>query len=104
MHRSPVEIISGRAAISRHYSRLRNAFDCTVASVDHTCVQSGGKNADHMAVRWAISGTHTGDFLGIAATGRPVYIMGVTHRRIVSGRIAVEWTVFDSLSVMAQLL
>jgi predicted ester cyclase len=104
MHRSPVEIISGRAAILRHYSRLRSAFDCTVASVDHTCVQSGGKSVDHMAVRWAISGTHTGDFLGIAATGRPVYIMGVTHRRIVSGRIAVEWTVFDSLGVMAQLL
>jgi len=30
--------------------------------------------------------------------------MGVTHRRLVAGRIAVEWTVFDSLGVMAQLL
>ena len=104
LHRSPVEIISGRAAISRHYSRLRGAFDCAVASVDHTCVQTGGKFVDHMAVRWAVCGTHTGDFLGIAATGRSVYIMGITHSRIVSGRIAVEWTVFDSLGVMAQLL
>ena len=104
LHRSPVEIISGRAAISQHYSHLRGAFDCTVASVDHICVQTSGEFVDHMAVRWAVCGTHTGDFLGIAATGLPVYIMGITHRRIVSGRIAVEWTVFDSLGVMAQLL
>jgi hypothetical protein len=30
--------------------------------------------------------------------------MGVTHQRIVNGQVAVEWTVFDSLGVMAQLL
>jgi len=104
MHRSPVEIVSGRAAVSRHYSELRNAFDCRAASIDHVCEQPGSDHVDHLAVRWSVCGKHTGEYLGIAATGRPVYIMGVTHRRIVSGRIAVEWTVFDSLGVMAQLL
>jgi predicted ester cyclase len=104
MHRSPVDAVSGRASISRHYARLRRAFQCRGALVDHTCVQSAGESADHVAVRWAVTGEHVGDYLGIAATGRPVTIMGVTHRRIVDGRIAVEWTVFDSLGVMAQLL
>lgn len=104
MHRSPVETISGRPGIAGHFARLRRAFKCNGVNVDHTCVQPAGSNADHVATRWAISAEHTGDFLGIAATGRPVYIMGVTHRRIVAGRIAVEWTVFDSLAVMAQLL
>lgn len=104
LHRSPVETISGRAAVSAHYARLRRAFNCTGASVDHVCVQSAGSSADHVATRWTVCAEHRGDFLGIKATGKPVLIMGVTHRRIVAGRIAVEWTVFDSLGVMAQLL
>ncbi|NCF73740.1 MAG: hypothetical protein GWP67_09580 [Gammaproteobacteria bacterium] len=104
MHRSPVELVSGRGDIRAHYARLRKAFRCSGVSVDHTVTQSAGENANHVAVRWALSGTHVGDYLGVKATGKPVYIMGVTHRRIVAGRVAVEWTVFDSLGVMAQLL
>jgi predicted ester cyclase len=104
LHRSPVETISGRQAIGSHYSRLRRAFNIRGARVDHVCVQLGGSNVDHVATRWAVCGEHRGDYLGISASGKPVYIMGVTHRRIVDGRIAVEWTVFDSLGVMAQLI
>lgn len=104
MHRSPVETISGRDSIASHYARLRNAFNIAGASVDHVCSQVGGANVNHVASRWAVCGEHQGDYLGISATGKPVFIMGVTHRRIVDGRIAVEWTVFDSLGVMAQLL
>jgi len=104
LHRSPIEIISGRASIAEHYAGLRGAFDCTAASVDHIAVQAAGEHAHHIAARWAVCGRHTGEYLGVAATGKPVYIMGVTHRRIVDGRIAVEWTVFDSLALLSQLL
>ena len=104
MHRSPIEIISGRPSIAEHYAGLRGALDCTAASIDHVAVQSAGEHAVHVAARWAVCGMHAGEYLGVAATGKPVYIMGVTHRRIVDGRIAVEWTVFDSLGVLSQLL
>ncbi len=104
MHRSPVELISGRNGIDAHYGRLRKSFQCSAASIDHVAEQSGGESVDHVAVRWTVAGTHVGDYLGVKATGKPVLIMGVTHRRIVAGRIAIEWTVFDSLGVMAQLL
>jgi len=104
MHRSPVYTASGRPAIERHFERLRRAFRCNAACIDHVCAQSAGRKADHVATRWSVSAEHIGDFLGIAATGNPVHIMGVTHRRIVAGRIAVEWTVFDNIGVMAQLL
>jgi predicted ester cyclase len=104
MHRSSIETISGRDSIALHYSRLRQAFSIRGASVDHVCLQPGGSNVQHVASRWAVCGEHHGDYLGVSATGKPVYIMGVTHRRIVDGRIAIEWTVFDSLGVMAQLI
>ncbi len=104
MHRSPVEIVSGRDSIIDYHARLRAAFDVSAASVDHVVQQPAGGNATHVATRWALSGTHVGEFLGAEATGRPAYIMGVTHRRLVDGRIAVDWTVFDSLGVLGQLL
>ncbi len=104
LHRSPVEIVSGKAAIESHYAQLRRAFHVDATSIDHVCEQSAGEDADHVATRWTLCGEHVGDFLGVPATGKPVFIMGVTHRRIVNRRIAVEWTVFDSLGVLAQLI
>ncbi len=103
-HRSPIETISGRTPITDHYASLRSAFNVSGASVDHLCVQRWGEHGHRVAVRWAIAGTHRGVYQGIAPTGKPVYIMGVSHWRIVDGRIACEWTVFDSLAVMGQLL
>lgn len=104
LHRSPMNIVSGRGAIAGHFAGLRSAFEIAGASVDHVAVQPIGGQGLHIAARWAVAGCHTGEFLGHAETGRPVYIMGVTHWRMVGGRIAVEWTVFDSLAVLAQLV
>ena len=104
LHRSPVEIISGRKSIADHYAVLRSAFDVVGASVDHVCAQSSQDNGLRVAVRWAVAASHRGDFCGIAPTGRPVFLFGVTHYRLVDGRIASEWTVFDTLAVMSQLL
>ena len=104
LHRSPIEIVSGRRAIDDHYDNLRSAFVSSGASIDHIAVQTAGDNAMHIATRWTVSARHAGDYLGVAATGKPVYILGVTHRRIIDGRVAVEWTVFDSLAVLSQLL
>lgn len=104
LHRSPIELHSGLPALATHYAQLRGAFKFDAATIDSVCSQAAGDNATHVATRWAVCGHHQHEYLGIAASGRPVYIMGVTHRRIVDGRIAVEWTVFDSLAVMAQLI
>lgn len=38
-----------------------------------------------------------------AATGRPVYILAVTHWRIVAGQIADEVTVFDETALLRQI-
>ncbi|MCP4299000.1 MAG: ester cyclase [Gammaproteobacteria bacterium] len=104
MHRSPVEIVSGRTAIEEYYRYLRHAFTCNATRVEHIATQPAGENAVNVATRWAVCGEHSGEFLGTNATGKPVYIMGVTHRRIIDDHIAVEWTVFDSLAVLSQLL
>jgi predicted ester cyclase len=103
LHRSPVELYSGRTSLLGHYSDLRNGIAVRGVTVDHLASQRYGNNDHHVAVRWAVAGDHAGDLLGVAATGKPVFVMGSTHWRIVADRIALEWTIFDGMGVLAQI-
>jgi predicted ester cyclase len=104
LHRSPVQLVSGRDQIVAHFAGLRAAFQVSGASIDHVALQALGTNGQRIAVRWTVAGKHVGDYLGLAATNKRVLIMGVTHWRVIDGRVAVEWTVFDSLAVLSQLI
>ena len=104
MYRSPAELYSGRDSIEAHYAQLRRAITGCNVSIDHVARQPVDRDGLRVAVRWCAAGAHTGDYLGIPATGRSVFVLGSTHWRIVGERIAMEWTVFDQLGVMAQLV
>jgi predicted ester cyclase len=47
--------------------------------------------------------THTGNLLGIEATGRRVSTAGATFFRIRDGVILEDWDVWDLLGIMRQL-
>lgn len=73
-------------------------------SVDHVASQPFAENGIDIAVRWTASGEHEGSVHGIEPTGRPMFIMGVTHWRCINDRITAEMTVFDDLAVLSQVL
>jgi predicted ester cyclase len=50
-----------------------------------------------------IKGTHTGNFLGIPATGKQILIKWVTAYKIGGGRILEGWEFPDMLTMMVQL-
>ena len=45
--------------------------------------------------RWIAEGTHGGELLGFAGTGRPLAIRGGDMYRLHDGRIAESWTFWD---------
>lgn len=49
------------------------------------------------------TGTHTGDFMGIAPTGRPVRFEVMDVVRIADGQIAEHWGLVDQLGLLQQL-
>jgi predicted ester cyclase len=104
LHRAPVRIISGRDALLRHYAEWRGAFPGVRLSLDHVCSQPFNRRGTQLAARWSIAGLHKGPFGPLAASGRPLYAVGVTHWRVLNERIISEWTVFDEIAMMAQLL
>ena len=104
LYRSPVERYSGREAIEGHYADLRRAFGNPRISLDHVASQPFGSGGLDIAARWTAAGSHADTFVGTAATGKPVFILGVSHWRTTAGRIVAEWTVFDQLAVLGQIL
>ena len=58
---------------------------------------------DKVAVRWAWRGTHKGEYMSIAPTGKQVMITGIGILRIVGGKIVEEWGESDMLGFMQQL-
>jgi ketosteroid isomerase-like protein len=58
---------------------------------------------DKVVVRFTISGTHNGEFMGIAPTGRKFTQAGTSIYRIVGGKIEEAWWLADSLGLLQQL-
>jgi len=102
LHRAPQQTYSGIEQISAHYANWRNVLPQAGFSVDHICSHSSNDSESLIAIRWSVAGQHSAAFSGCEATGKPIYILGVTHWRVVDNRIVAEWTVFDELAVMAQ--
>ena len=58
---------------------------------------------DKVATRWSFAGTHKGEFLGIAPTGKRVHITGINICRFKNGRIVELWRQVDVVGAIAQL-
>lgn len=58
---------------------------------------------DKVATRYTVRGTHQGGFRGLPATGRSFDLTGHLIHRIVDGKKAEGWGIWDTLGLMTQL-
>jgi predicted ester cyclase len=58
---------------------------------------------DRVAVRLTTRGTHTGEFMGKAATGRRFEIEAIHVYRLDNGRVAEHWAKRDDISLAKQI-
>jgi steroid delta-isomerase-like uncharacterized protein len=66
-------------------------------------LDEGIAEGDFVAARWTGTGTNTGEFFGMPATGRQVTVEGMTFARIEGGTLREDWNTWDTLSLMQQL-
>lgn len=69
----------------------------------HTEIQDLIAEGDKVVARVLMTGTHTGNFYGIPATGKRVEFSGMYMARIEKGKIVEHWGEEDSLSLLHQL-
>jgi predicted ester cyclase len=58
---------------------------------------------DKVVVRWSFTGTHKGELMGIAPTGKRIAMTGMSIMRLVGGKIVEAWEEWDNLGMMQQL-
>lgn len=66
-------------------------------------IDSAVAEGDRVSTRWTGTGTHSGELMGIPATGKAVTVSGIDICRISDGRIAEYWQELDTLSMLRQL-
>jgi len=58
---------------------------------------------EKVVVRFSAKATHSGRYMGLPATGRPLKLWGVMIFRFEAGAIAEYWSLVDSQAVLKQL-
>jgi steroid delta-isomerase-like uncharacterized protein len=58
---------------------------------------------EKVVFRWTVTGTHQGEFMSIAPTGKMVTRSGSAIYRLVDGKIAEFWLFADDLDLLRQL-
>ena len=77
---------------------MQNAFPDGKSTVEHL-IAEGNKVACQITFR----GTHTGEMMGIPATGKSVIISEMIVDRFADGKIVESWRLFDRMGMMQQL-
>jgi steroid delta-isomerase-like uncharacterized protein len=92
------EPMRGREGLKQFAMRVRHGLPDVHFTIERHIV-----DGDQVAVRWTLTGTHLGEFLGIPPTGRPVTDVGSDLFRIAKGQIVEIRIIENDLALMQQL-
>jgi len=95
--------LSGPDAIDRDQLRdlvrsWRSSFDDGRIAIEDIVAEG-----DLVAARMLETGTHTGEFKGVGATGRKVSYGSMTFLRIRDGKIVEHWGLLDMPTLLQQI-
>jgi steroid delta-isomerase-like uncharacterized protein len=77
---------------------FRSAFPDMKVTINYIIEQG-----DKVVARWTATMTHTGEFLGIAPTGKRATITGTSTQRISGGKVVEGWDNWDQLGLLVQI-
>jgi steroid delta-isomerase-like uncharacterized protein len=88
----------GPAGFKQFFTTLRSAFPDLHITPEHVDATD-----DDIALAYTITGTHRGDFLGVAPTGKQISARGMQIARFEEGKIVERWGSSDELGILKQL-
>lgn len=90
--------LKGRWAIANSYRRLFETFSDWDFQYDDLII-----DGNRVAQGFTVRATHTGDFMGLAGSGRRCQIQGVLLFRLADGLIQGERRVYDFTNLLLQV-
>ena len=98
VYRSPDQELHGPAALEDLFTAYRASIPDLVTTIDELIV-----TGDTVVISITLTGTHTGNLMGIPATGNPLSVHGMVRSRLQDGKIIEEWEILDMLGMFQQL-
>ena len=97
-HNNPPGFPPGVDGVKQFFAMFREAFPDADVAIDEL-VEEG----DRVAVATTLTGTHEGELMGMAPTGRRVSVTGIDIVRVADGRIVEHRGLTDIVGLMRQL-
>ena len=90
---------------SEDYAALRKTVEAmhTAFPDSRTEILEIIEDGPQVAVHWQTTGTHTGEFMDVPATGRSIAVTGASFLKFDGDKLAEEWVVWDSRELLAAL-
>lgn len=87
-----------KADVETFYDGIFAAFE-SPQLVFEDVLQTG----DSITIRFTLTGTHVGPFMGVPATGRAIALRGITILRFEGSAVVERWSCADMLGLLIQL-
>lgn len=88
----------GPEGFKAFFTEMRTAFPDL--KVEPQTMLSEG---DQVAFAYTLTGTHKGDFQGVAATGKSIEVRGMQIGRFEEGKMVERWGSSDELGILKQI-
>ena len=91
--------VRGAETIKQEIEWFRNAVPDLTYTVEDQVAEG-----DEVVTRWKATGTHQGEFFGVAPTGKHIEMSGIQIDRFdENGKMVEEWPEYDLLGAMKQM-
>ena len=97
-HNNPPGLPPGVAGVKAFFGMFKDAFPDLEVRIDELVVED-----DKVVAATTTTGTHDGELMGFAPTGRQVSVTGIDLVRIEDGRIVEHRGLTDMIGLMRQL-
>jgi predicted ester cyclase len=91
--------LKGREGYKKFISMLAVSF----SEMTHIVAHDMFSNGDKVVARWACSGRHTAEFMGLRATNRLLTMKGIHIFRLTEENIAELWQEIDIMGILQQI-
>jgi steroid delta-isomerase-like uncharacterized protein len=90
--------VKGPDGLKKLIAMYRGAFPDVRMTIDEQIAEG-----DLVVTRWTVRGTHRGELMGVAASGKQIAVTGIVITRFANGKAVEEWENYDALGMMRQI-
>ncbi|MDE0067451.1 MAG: nuclear transport factor 2 family protein [Acidimicrobiaceae bacterium] len=89
---------------ARFWGDLRASMPDAVFEIHHQIGRADAGMAPRAALRWSLTGSHSGSGTFGSPTGTPVHVMGISHAEFGPRGLHREFVLFDEVAIHKQIL